>query len=219
MNPLQARLLAVTDRHQARLPLPDQVSALLEAGLRWIWLRDRDLPPGERRRLAEDVMARASQAGALLTIGANAALAAEIGAAGAHLRAVAELAPARRRLGAKALLGLSAHSLADVRDAASAGADYVTLSPIFASASKPGYGPALGLGALTQACAFGIPVLALGGIDPGNAAACIDSGAAGLAVMGPLMRTAAPGEILGLFRGAIARTGKTHQAGDVPAIA
>ena len=50
--------------------------------------------------------------------------------------------------------------------AAGEGCDYATLSPIFVSASKPGYGPALGVGALRDAP---LPVYALGGVDPSNA--------------------------------------------------
>ena len=62
--------------------------------------------------------------------------------------------------------------------AAKAGADAVTLSPIFASASKPGYGPALGLERLGEvAAASPIPVIALGGIeDEAGVRACSGGG-------------------------------------------
>ena len=79
-----------------------------------------------------------------------------------------------------------------MREAASAGADYVTLSPIFPSASKPGYGPALGTNILGEAAKLGIPVLALGGVTADKAAACRAAGAAGIAVMGPAMRSSDP---------------------------
>ncbi len=77
---------------------------------------------------------------------------------------------------------------------AAAGADYVTLSPIFLTGSKPGYGPALGPAALARiARRVGLPVLALGGVGPENARACLSAGAAGVAVMGGVMRAADPG--------------------------
>ncbi|MGC2415820.1 MAG: thiamine phosphate synthase, partial [Stellaceae bacterium] len=68
-----------------------------------------------------------------------------------------------------------------------------TLSPIFLTDSKPGYGPAAGLDALAAAArlSFG-PVIALGGIDEANAAACLAAGARGIAVMGGIMRAADP---------------------------
>jgi thiamine-phosphate pyrophosphorylase len=75
----------------------------------------------------------------------------------------------------------------DLQRAAAEGCDYATLSPIFASASKPGYGPPLGVHALGGAP---LPVYALGGVDETNAAACIAGGAAGVAVMGAAMRGA-----------------------------
>ena len=52
-----------------------------------------------------------------------------------------------------------------------AGADYVTVSPVFLTDSKPGYGPALGLDGLAKAVAAAKgPVVALAGITPANAA-------------------------------------------------
>jgi len=77
-----------------------------------------------------------------------------------------------------------------VRAAGEEGCDYVTLSPVFATASKPGYGPALGphgLSALTVETAT--PVYALGGVHPPDVADCLAAGATGVAVMGPVMRT------------------------------
>jgi thiamine-phosphate pyrophosphorylase len=118
-------------------------------------------------------------------------LADEIGADGVHLSANAPIAAARARLGAGALIGLSAHHEADVARAAAEGADYATLSPIFASASKQGYGPALGAAALARAAAHGLPLLALGGITAERADDCLRAGAAGIATMGDVMRAAA----------------------------
>jgi len=191
IRPLPGRLLVVTDRHQAPAPLPDMAEALLGAGARWIWLRDRDLPPEERRALALDLAARVARHGAVLTIGADVALAAACGA-GVQLGAGDDVAAARRRLGEAALVGVSAHGLDDLRRARDAGADYATLSPIFPSPSKPGYGPALGLWALREAAGLGLPVLALGGVTAAaEARACRDAGAHGVAVMGPAMRDGA----------------------------
>jgi thiamine-phosphate pyrophosphorylase len=184
---LPARLLVVTDRHQAPKPLPDLVEELLDAGVRWIWLRDKDLPPEERRALAFDLAGKIARHGGLLTVGADLALAEECGA-GVQLGAKSDIAAARRRLGTKALIGVSAHSPAEVADARAAGADYATVSPIFASSSKPGYGPELGLNGLRAAAASGLPVLALGGITAATAQGCLEAGASALAVMGPLMR-------------------------------
>ena len=92
-----------------------------------------------------------------------------------------------------ALLGRSCHSPAEV-DAAH-GCDWVTVSPVRPSASKPGYGPALGLDGLA-ACTAGPPVYALGGLGPEDAQDCLAAGAAGLAVMGAVMRAQRPDRVV-----------------------
>ncbi len=79
------------------------------------------------------------------------------------------------------LWGISCHSIADLRAAAREGFDYAFLSPIFATATHPAAQP-LGLDLLAQACnSVALPVIALGGIDLGNAAACRKAGAVGWA--------------------------------------
>ncbi|MGE7417300.1 thiamine phosphate synthase [Methylobacterium tarhaniae] len=192
---LPARLLIVTDRHGCPEPLTDRVAACLAAGARWIWLRDRDLPAPERAALAETLAGSVARMGGALTIGRDVELAARVGAAGVQLGEASVVAPARARLGRGVLLGVSAHSLDEVRAAREAGADYVTLSPVFLTTSKPGYGPALGLGVVREAAAV-MPVVALGGIDPGTAPSCREAGAASVAVMGAVMRAPEVGALV-----------------------
>lgn len=168
---------------------------MIAGGARWIWFRDRDLEPGARQALATSLLAIARETGARLTVGADARLAAAIGADGLHLPGSAtarDVEAARRVLPAGAHVGISAHGPAEVAAAAETGADYATLSPIHATPSKPGYGPALGPEAIRAAAAHGIPVVALGGIGVGEARPCIAAGADGIAVMGALMRAADP---------------------------
>jgi thiamine-phosphate pyrophosphorylase len=202
MNPLPSRSLLVTDRHQAAVALEQVVSEAVAAGVRWVWLRDRDLPAAERRALARRLLAAVRAHDARLSVGGDVELAADIVADGVHLPAGAPIAAARARLGPHALIGISAHGVADVAAAAVAGADYATLSPIFSTASKPGYGPELGAAALTAAASHGLPVLALGGVTPERAGECLRAGAAGIAVMGEVMRAA---ERAGGVRAAVAR--------------
>ncbi len=186
-RPLPDRLLIVTDRYQATRPLAAMAEAAFASGARWIWLRDRDLPVQERRVLAHDLAACAARYGAGLTVGADVALAAELGA-GVQIAAGADIAAVRRKLGPQAWIGVSAHNIDEIREAHDAEADYATLSPIFPSSSKPGYGPVLGLEILREAAKLGLPILALGGVTVANACACGKAGACGVAVMGPVMR-------------------------------
>lgn len=105
------------------------------------------------------------------------------GAEGVHLPGN-RIAPLelKRRFGAGLIVGVSCHSVDDVARAEDEGADYVYLSPIFESPSKPGYGPVLGLGVLAEAARkVRIPVLALGGVSRENERLCVEAGAAGIA--------------------------------------
>jgi thiamine-phosphate pyrophosphorylase len=179
-------LLAITDRRQARRPLVETAEALFAGGCRWLSLREKDLPPEERLALLRRLVALGRRFGA--TVGIHDDIAAAANADALHLPEGALVRDARERLG-PILVGISAHDAAGVARAAAAGADYATLSPIFASASKPEYGPALGLATLGDAARTApLPILALGGIDERTIAAAIAAGAAGVAVMGELMR-------------------------------
>jgi thiamine-phosphate pyrophosphorylase len=187
-------LLLVTDRSQARRPLEEIVAAALAAGCRWISLREKDLASVERTALLGRLVALGRPHGAAVMVHGDLEPALAGGAAGVHLPAGASPQAARLRLGNRALVGISAHRRAEVEAAAAAGADYVTLGPFFASSSKPGYGPVLGLSDLAAIAAeTGIPILALGGVSPENAAECLAAGAAGIAIMGSVMRAPDPG--------------------------
>lgn len=174
---------------------------MLAGGGRWIWFRDRDMAADERRVLGRAVADVVRAAGGFLTVGGDVELAGALGADGVHMP-LAALPGARERVGGARLIGVSAHSLSDVAAATEAGADYVTLSPIFPTASKPGYGPDLGPGTIAAAQGFGLPVIALGGIAAENLTACRQVGAAGFAVMGGVMRADDPGTVVRRLLGA-----------------
>lgn len=186
-------ILLITDRHQARAPLEEVAQAAFAAGCRWLLLRDRDLPRADRIALSRRLLAAASPFGATVLMSGDVEAALEAGVAGVHLPRDGDPTAARARLGGAALIGVSAHDLGEAKRAEEAGADYITLSPIFVSASKPGYGPALGLDGLASVVrALGLPVLALGGITAERVPACVQAGATGLAVMGEVMRAKDP---------------------------
>ena len=95
----------------------------------------------------------------------------------------AGLPPARVRevTGTRLRIGRSVHSIRGTERAAAEGADWVTLSPIFAPRSKQAATPPLGLETLARAAQVGIPIFALGGMDHRNRRACRDHGAWGVA--------------------------------------
>ena len=186
------RLLLLTDRTQAPGPLAATVAAAVDAGVRAVVLRDKDLPDGERSALAAEFRAVLAPVGGLLVVAGPAD-----GTADAVHLAARDPFPHPR----PALVGRSCHSAPELARARSEGCDYAFLSPVFPTPSKPGYGPALGLSGLAELVAAGPPVYALGGVRPNDVAGCLAAGAHGVAVMGPVMRDPA---IAGRYLAALA---------------
>ena len=102
--------------------------------------------------------------------------------------------PKVMKTGAGAALLKDPETAVAVARAAREGCDYVTVSPVHPTGSKPGYGPPLGLTGLARLARQpgAPPAYALAGVDAGNAAACLRAGAYGVAVMGEVMRAAEP---------------------------
>lgn len=186
-------LLLITDRAQACGDLATVVAAACAGGCRWVSLREKDLPETDQLALFAGLRAALSAFDVRLTLHGSAALAQAAGADGVHLPSGADPAAARALLGPGALIGLSTHRPVEAAAVDPALLDYVTASPVFLSASKPGYGPELGFDGLAAFAARAyVPVIALGGIDAGTAGLCRDAGAAGIAVMGAVMRATDP---------------------------
>ena len=209
MNLPTPPILLITDRRQARRPLVEVVAGALEGGCRWVSVREKDLAAPAQVALAQQIVRIAEPFAARVLLHGDPRLAAQAGCAGAHLPADGNVAAARTVLDPGAWVSISTHGLEETIAAAGAGADAVTLSPIFPSASKPGYGPALGLERLAEvAAASPIPVIALGGIEEETRVrACLDAGAVAVAVMGATMRAADPAALAArLIRATLANT-------------
>lgn len=179
-----SRLVVLTDRHQVP-PGSDLLACLRQcvaSGLGTVVVREHDLDPGCRHRLLRAL----SQMPGLRVVSSRID---DPVAAGVHL-AAHQPAPAAA---SRTAWGRSCHSAEEVRTAAASGAGWVTLSPWAATASKPGYGPAL---PPTAFAGHPVPVLALGGVRPANAAAAVAAGAHGVAVMGEVMRAEQPGRVV-----------------------
>lgn len=162
----------------------------------WLIVREKDLRVEEYRMLFAKVARIAHKGGKKCLAHGRIALGmmSELGADGIHLPfdVLREWRAASGRQsggeGAVQLVGASAHSAAEIAEAAALGADYATLSPIFATTCKPGAVP-LGIAALAAACKESpLPVFALGGIGRDKLDACIEAGAAGCCMMSELMR-------------------------------
>ena len=195
----RGRIIAcITNRHLVKGDFLAQIERVAAMEMvDWIIVREKDLRVEEYRTLFAKVARIAHKGGKKCLAHGRIALGmmSELGADGIHLPLDAlrewRAASGRRsapQAGAVQLVGTSAHSAAEIAEAAALGADYATLSPIFATACKPGVAP-LGTAALAAACQKSpIPIFALGGIGMDKLDACIEAGAAGCCMMSELMR-------------------------------
>ena len=82
------------------------------------------------------------------------------------------------------IIGITVHNVEEALSAQKEGADYLGLSPVFATGSKADAGAACGVGMVAKVKgAVSIPVVAIGGIGPRNALEVLEAGADGLAVI------------------------------------
>lgn len=184
------RVLLVTDSRRL-VPggsISDRITALerqardaFAAGVDAVQIREPDLEGGALLALARAIAALGR---AIVTDRVDVAIAA--GAAGVHLKGSGpESARVRALLPVPMTLSRAVH---DVEEAARAGRDgsldWLVAGTVFETVSKPGRS-LLGPGGLrTLAHASALPVVAIGGITPENAAAARAAGAAGVAAIG-----------------------------------
>ena len=198
----------ITDRKQfpgtaaeQRARLLAKIAEATRAGVDLIQLREKDLPARDLESLAKEAMtvvrenAGGKRTRLLINSRVDVAIAAE--ADGVHLRGDDIAASEARVIFAKAgvrkpMIGVSCHSVSEVRLAESHGADFAVFGPVFEKSGAPGHGLATLQAACGQVPAPGVeaavpagqmPVLALGGVTQDNAAACLKAGAAGVAAI------------------------------------
>jgi thiamine-phosphate pyrophosphorylase len=159
--------------------------AALAGGADAVQLRDKGAAAQNLCAAAAEIQPLARKFGAVFIVNDRVDVALVAGADGAHVgHDDLPAREARRILVRPALLGVSCGTPGEARRAARDGADYIGVGPIFPTPTKPDAGEALGLDRLAAiVAAAGIPVVAIGGIDHGNVAAVIRTGAAGAAVI------------------------------------
>ncbi|NES12637.1 MULTISPECIES: thiamine phosphate synthase [Micromonospora] len=178
-------VVLLTDRRVARRALVEVVAGAVAGGVRWVVLREKDLPRAERLALAVELRAVLAEAGGTLVVAGPDPLDGDA----VHLPAAGPYPPPP-----VGLVGRSCHDRTEL--ARRTTEHYVTLSPVFPTWTKPGYGPPLGPAGLAELIRVSpVPALALGGVEtPDQVRACVEAGAAGVAVLGALMRVHDPAE-------------------------
>ena len=182
------RLMLVTNRHATGgRDLVSVVLAAVQGGVRFIQVREKDLPDGALAYLVQRLL-NALPASVLLTVNDRPAVARAQGI-GLHLPAVGINAD----VSGIGLVGRSVHDLEEAAAALAARVSYLVVGTIFPTESKPGH-PGAGPRLVREVSelAGAVPVYAIGGINAENVAAVLQAGAYGVAVRSAILSAADP---------------------------
>jgi thiamine-phosphate pyrophosphorylase len=172
-----------------------------KGGAGWVQLRVKNKPEKEFLVIAEEVKNVCKKYSATLIINDNVRIAKEILAGGVHLgKEDMDPAEARKILGNNFIIGGSTNTAEDVTRMINAGVDYIGLGPCRFTATRENLNPVLGIGGIKKiivemrliASLPAVPVIAIGGITPGDIPALMQAGVHGVAVSSAINR--APGK-------------------------
>lgn len=172
---------------------------VLEGGCRWIQLRMKGASDDEILHKAKELRDLCDRYGAVMILDDRADLVEATGADGVHLgKNDMPVAEARAMLGPDRIIGATANTSDDIKEAAAAGADYIGLGPYRFTTTKEKLSPVLGTDGYRRILAdcreagIEIPVVAIGGILPDDVAPLLDAGVSGVAISGAILNADDP---------------------------
>ncbi|TNF52127.1 thiamine phosphate synthase [bacterium] len=161
-------LYLITDRKLVtrHLSLVTAVRQALKGGVIAIQVREKDMKTRQLLKLSYRMRELTEKFQAKLFINDRFDIALAVGADGVHLaQSSIPVHVVRKTVKNRLLLGVSTHSLKEAKEAEKAGADFITLGPVYQTPSKMQYGKPVGLETLKRVCrTINTPVFAIGGI-------------------------------------------------------
>ena len=170
----------ITDSSLSRAGNLSDVKNAVAAGVRVVQYRNKHVDT--RQMLEEALKLKKTCKNITFLVNDRVDIALASNADGVHLGQYdMPLNVARKILGKKRIIGVTAHNLKEAKQAQKQGADYIGVSPIFATGTKKDAGKPAGIGLIRKIKKhISIPVIAIGGINLQNAKEVIDAGADGL---------------------------------------
>ena len=190
----------VTDSGLSRHGSRYDVEAAIGAGCRIVQYREKAKSTREMVAEARE-LANICRGRAIFLVNDRIDVALAANADGVHIgQDDMPYAEARRLLGHDRIIGLTTHSVEESLDAERLGADYIGLSPIFATTTKADAGAGCGLDMVRRVrMATGLPIVAIGGISLHNAGSVIEAGADSVAAISAVVCAEDPAAQAGLF--------------------
>lgn len=190
------RLYVILDAALINSPERDCAASLAEAGVRLLQYRNKSVQARQYlescRELAEMLCSRE----VTFFVNDRPDVAFLEGASGVHVgQEDLAVEQARGVVGQNKLVGISTHNLEQFKQAAASSADYIAVGPVYGTSTKANPGPVVGLEFLRQVRQLtDKPVVAIGGITLGRAAAVIEAGADSAAVISGILSATDPAE-------------------------
>jgi thiamine-phosphate pyrophosphorylase len=182
--------------------IPTRAAELLDAGVDALQLREKHLDDGARVKLAERLCDLCRQRDKLFIVNDRPDIARLVAAHGVHVGQGDLPVRAVRQIAGDAMVGLSTHTLDQVRDAITTQATYIAVGPAFATATKP-HEPTAGLEfirqALNQLKRADRPGVVIGGITLANLSEVRQAGASCIALASAILHAAHPAQTAAEF--------------------
>ncbi|MGN0620609.1 MAG: thiamine phosphate synthase [Porcipelethomonas sp.] len=194
------KIICITNRKLCREDFLSRITSIAKASPDGIILREKDMPPQEYRKLAEQVMHICSSYNVPCILHSFTDIASELDSEAVHLPMHLLRQISENQKNKFSVIGASCHSLKEAKEALHLGCTYITASHIFPTDCKKGLEPR-GLDFLNEICRkVPVPVYALGGITEKNAHLAFNAGADGICIMSELMRCEDPGNLMDKIR-------------------
>jgi len=186
---MNKRLYLITDRTISGLSHTEVVRRAINAGIRMIQLREKNMSRKELYEEALSIRALTLKYQTLFIINDYVDIAFIVDADGVHLgQKDMPIKEARKILGDRKTIGVSTHTIVEAIEAQRAGADYIGFGPVFKTTTKDAGRPK-GVESLIEIKRhIKIPVVAIGGITPENVSLVFEAGADAVAVISGILK-------------------------------
>jgi thiamine-phosphate pyrophosphorylase len=186
-------LYFITDSRLSRQGILQDAKDAVEGGCRVVQYREKEKPRGEMIAEATLLGQVCREKSVLFIVNNDVDVALAAGADGVHLgQQDTALAEARQKLGKGKIIGVTVHDVREALEAERLGADYVSVSPVFHTDTKPDAGKPAGVELVRQVKnAVKVPVVAIGGINESNLDQVLEAGADSIAVISAIAASSA----------------------------
>lgn len=177
------KLYVIISSNLAKKPVLATLEDVIQGGADAVQLREKTMPDSTFFTLAKEFKKISSQSKILFIVNDRVEIAKKVDADGLHIgQSDISISTARKIIGYDKILGVSTHTIVQARDAQREGADYISVGPIFYTATKD-HEPPVGLDYLKQVKReIAIPFVAIGAINLENIDDVLNAGGLRLAI-------------------------------------